>query len=515
MPIDPVQSLAASALRLETEGSAGLVKLLAGETVQATVVAALKNGGLRLALANILFQGDRAVPAANASPGTRPAQIDVPAVPGIRVGDTVRLTITETAPNIAVRIQPITPNSEPPPHATTIVVTAGGRRETEPGAQTPDPARLPQAGFSRPPATPVTPPLPTAPSAIDSVTLSPEAALALLATEPEADASSQPPTARPLSPEARAAVAEMIPRAAANQSSLAPLMAQAAALSESPSLATLPAPLRAAVEALAGHGGVDAAELDGESLRRAIERAGPFFESRLALSLPAPDATRSPLPAQGDMKGVLLALRGLLKDMLGGAPAGPPAGDRPMPPRRGLAPMGQPSATAPMPDDDPGSAAQRLAGAVDGALDRIRLQQAAALPDDGGRATGRPEAPTADRLLELPIRLPGETPVLGLSIGPDGQVPRPGEPRGWRMRLSLDLADTGRIDGLVAVRGRLTTVHLTAAQAETAVLLRENLPALSEALIAADLDLDVVDLREAAPTAPEHGRSGSFLDRRS
>ncbi|MFN8831484.1 MAG: flagellar hook-length control protein FliK [Labrys sp. (in: a-proteobacteria)] len=517
MPIDPVQSAAASALRLETEGAAGLVRLLAGESLQATVVAALRNGGLRLALVDILFQGDRAIkaPATGTPPPTaRPAQIDLPAIPGLRVGDTVRLTITETAPAIVVRIEPTTPDNGQAPTATTLVVGSASRRDAAGAAPLPpatggQPLASPQPGT----ASVTVRDVPTIPVR-DSITLSPEAALALLASEGEPEVAAQASPTRIMSAEARSALAAMIPRAAAHQTSLAPLFAQATALVEDPVFKTMPAPVRTAIETLAREGGIEPATLDAATLRQAIERAGPFFEAGLA-SLAVPGQGQNPASTHGDLKGMLLALRGLLRDVLGQAAPEPASGDRPAPPRRGLPPLGQPA--SPLPDmiEDPATATRRLAGAVDGALDRIRLQQAAALPDDPGRGPTRPDAMPVDRLLELPLRLPGETPILGLSVGPDGRAQKPGEPRGWRMRLSLDLADTGRIDGLVAVRGRLTTVHLSASRPETAALLRDHLPALRDALIAADLDVEGLDLSEATPPAPEPVRSGSFLDRRS
>ena len=665
MALEPIQPLAASATRLETEGAETLARLATGASAEATVVAALRNGGVRLALLESLFEGaphtrsrstidpgriatatptpppidegpatvrggrlssvpaietpasgltpqrePRPVPtpslptpaappptqrsanlpaagnlaapmppdpatgeAAAPSPASRgpmaPRQIfvDLPVAAGLKVGDTVRLTVVDTTPHLSLRVDPTPAARSTPPQSVLPPQSLQGAAplqtarpslqpenaversiQTPTGAvPTPQAARasaaapllgtspmLPQgmpptdAGTTQRPlavffGAPTTAPLlsTAAPEAVhDSVTLSAAATGAMATAETDAPAPQSSP--RPtLSNAAREALSQLLPRAAAGQASLAPLLADAAALLRSPAGADLPKPLAEALARLVEDAPLDPQTLDAASLRRAVQDAGPFLEAKVASLASAPSiglttASMAQATLSGDLKALLFVLRAALQTFAGAPVEGssPPA-DRPPPPRRGAPPVGQRGIEPLLPDDpQPRQAARHLAGEVEAVLDRIRLQQAAALPEET-RPSTQTATGTPDRLVEIPLRLPGETPVMALSVGPDGRPVRPGEDRGWRMRLSLDFADVGRIDGLVSVRGRRTSITLHATDSNTRALLEHHLPELRDALLLADLDVEVIDLRDHPIPAGEPVRAGSFLDRRS
>jgi hypothetical protein len=665
MALEPIQPLAASATRLETEGAETLTRLATGASAEATVVAALRNGGVRLALLDLLFEGtppvrsssiadagrattaaqilppdntpatvrsgrlspspnldppaqpatpgrdarpasyatpttprapgeppapqmgaplqaggaaaapaqpDRAASKSTApSPATRPSLaarqvfVDLPVAAGLKVGDTVRLTVVDTTPHLALRVEPAptmrpalpqptsapNPASTAPPRAPPAagIVADVPTISAPPAAQTslaarpapaapnlgalptPGPAAaIPQQGttqrplavFFGPPVTPsVAAPVSAtaADSAHDSVTLSQDAARAIAAVQGEAPPT---PNTRPtLSMAAREALAQLLPRAAAGQASLAPLLADAQALLQSPAGAALPKPLAEALTRLVEQAPLDPKTLDAASLRRAVQDAGPFLEAKVASLAAAPAlgasvAGMASAALSGDLKAILFVLRAALQTFAGGPVEGSmPQPDRPPPPRRGAPPVGQHGVEPLLPEDpEPRQAARHLASEVEAVLDRIRLQQAAALPDDT-RPSTQIASGAPDRLVEIPLRLPGETPVMALSVGPDGRPTRPGEERGWHMRLSLDFADVGRIDGLVSVRGRRTSITLHATDGNTRALLENHLPELRDALVLADLDVEVIDLRDHPIPATEPVRTGSFLDRRS
>ena len=380
----------------------------------------------------------------------------------------------------------------------------------------------------------------------------PQAAAASSPTAAVAAPAGEPPVAPPAgpSPQARQALQAMVPEAVAGQVSRAPLLANAVAALAAPAASVMPGPLRQALAALVATA-LDPTDLTAPALRQAIAGSGTFQEAsilRLAAQLtgaPAlPDTKqagaaigRKPLAAlslpsdpalpaafdddvaalRADAKSVLLALRSVLQAMPGAQVAQPVpqnADSSPALPRLDALPAGQAASEA-----DPGLRAgpekmtQALLGATEGALDRVRLLQAASMPDN----PRQPDGPQRfDRLMELPLALPGgQMPVMSLAVGRDGRAANAAEAPAWRMRLSLDLPPSGPMHALVSLRGGRAGVTLWAEKSETADQFRAALPELRDALHVVDLDIDSLEVLTGAPPGNKPARVGKAVDRRS
>ena len=351
-----------------------------------------------------------------------------------------------------------------------------------------------------------------------------------------------------LSPSARQALQAMVPQAVAGQGSRAPLLANAAAILAGPAAALLPRPVRQALAELVA-AALDPTELTAPALRRAVATSGTFQEAsvlRLAGLLPQgapPGDPRETMPpgqrlpvtllppgeaalpdalAEGtqalrlDAKTLLLALASALQNPPADTLAQPSQGERPQPllPRLDAVPAGQPAAAADLDPREPATGiVQSLAGDTQAALDRVRLLQAASMPDN-------PKAPDGpqrfDRLVEIPLALPGgQMPIMSLAVGRDGKAARSGEPPAWRMRLSLDLPPAGPMHALVSLRGGRAGVTLWAEKSETADQFRAALPELRDALTVVDLDITTLDVFTGAPPGARPARAGKAVDRRS
>jgi hypothetical protein len=309
----------------------------------------------------------------------------------------------------------------------------------------------------------------------------------------------------------------MIPTAAAGQLSRAPLVANAVAILAGPAGGELPAAVRQTLTALVASA-IDPVTLDGRMLREAVARSGTFQESAIhRLAEAGPDASLGPDLAslKGDAKGAILALRSALEGIAGeAAPTIRPRPEPPALPQRGGA--GTPQQAVP-PSVDPAGwtpeAGRILHEGAEGALNRIRLLQSASLPDERGPTRA---GQGADGLVEVPVALAnGRMPVMSLAVGRERGSPREAgdAPAGWRMRLSLDLEETGPMHALVSLRGAKTGVTLWAERPETADLFRSSLQELRDALSVADLEIDMLDVRTGAPAMSQPIPPGSFLDR--
>ena len=368
---------------------------------------------------------------------------------------------------------------------------------------------------------------------------------------PQAGETAEPAAlpARPvLSSPARQALQAMVPQAVAGQGSRAPLLANAAAILAGPAAALLPRPVRQALAELVA-AALDPTELTAPALRHAVATSGTFQEAsvlRLAGLLPQgapPGDPREVLPpgqrlpalllppgeaalpdalAEGtqalrlDAKTLLLALASALQNPLADAPAQPQQGERPQQllPRLDAVPAGQPAAAADLDPREPAAGiVQSLAGDTQAALDRVRLLQAASMPDNAKA----PDGPQRfDRLVEIPLALPGgQMPIMSLAVGRDGKAAQSGEPPAWRMRLSLDLPPAGPMHALVSLRGGRAGVTLWAEKSETADQFRAALPDLRDALTVVDLDITALDVFTGAPPGARPARAGKAVDRRS
>jgi hypothetical protein len=333
---------------------------------------------------------------------------------------------------------------------------------------------------------------------------------------------SQPPGPSP----ARLALAQAVARASAGQSEFGPVFAGAARLAEPDLFATLPPSLRQTV-ALILNLRLDEAALSqppeqaGEALSRAVSLAGLAHEARLA--------TGMPLQAQlagGDLKSALMQLLGVAT-ALRSAPAddAPPPRQILMavepvqpgspPPHRDASPRGQPPVDIAMeaPGVDIPEIAATLARQAEGALDRMRLLQAASLPDvkPQGELAANPQQRWH---VELPMALPdGRTQMLPLRI--EREAPRraatQGQAPGWRVQFALDGEPMGAIQAIVTWRMRQIGVSIFAERPATREALRAEASRLRRNLDRSGVEGIEIDI--AAGSAPERKpATGRLLD---
>lgn len=285
-------------------------------------------------------------------------------------------------------------------------------------------------------------------------------------------------------------------QAAARQTNVAPLLAQAAATLVAPAAAALPLPvLEALARVMASRIDLNRAPPDGKMLREALLRAGT-----LEAGPRQPD----------DMRTVLLALRGTLASFLGGkVDAVAPVAHRPPPPMAGEPPRAPPpTPAAPAPDLSPEETAKQLLGHTDGALARTKLLQLASSPPDA-RAPGPATGP--ELRFEIPMLLGAETGVLQLLVQRDGRhKPNPSE-RGWRMRFAMRFSATGEVGADIALLGRAANISIWAAEPATADALEVMLPELAPALARHGLDVAGLRVRRGPPPRPPQA-PGQLLD---
>lgn len=288
------------------------------------------------------------------------------------------------------------------------------------------------------------------------------------------------------------------------QDGLGPVFAAAMALASRPDLPPL---LARALDALLEHvvgseGGPSAGEL-----RRAVMASGLFHESRLAAGLPA-----------ADLKAVLLMLRAMLAGM--GAPLEPSAeadpGRRfaPPPPRRGARPGAQPAAQAPTVPADVLPA--HLAEAVDRALARVFLHQAASLPDGTSAETVEDAGAPRSLVLEIPIAGPAGPSIAGIRIerDPPGRSGRdgrdePGEPV-FRVEMAFAVEPLGPLTARVGLLPKnRVIVGIWCASEDALARLDLETEALRAALVAGGLDVGGVDLHVGLPPEPRPSPYGA------
>ena len=510
MAIDPVLASAASSsamLQPSSEAGAALGALRAGDRLDAVVLAKLDAGAVRLQLLGVL--------------------LDIVAPMPLKVGDALNLTILKPGPELAISVAPIVTEDVPGQTGATSRVSEASQQDSPRAASAVSTAGAGTTNQS----TPSVGEFPDVPAFPVRVELSTDGLRAMV-QEAEQPLMAQPADAAgldrartnpaPLSAEARAAVAEMVPQAAVNQQGRAPLIANAIATLANPAGEQLPLPVRQTLLALIATA-IDPRGLDGTKLRQAVESSGTFQESALlkvAGVVPADLKGRNSSPQNGsdprqDAKALLASLGAALKASVG-TKAMPAASDTAVPPplpQRGGALAGQDAVEATISGKTPPEeAARTLLSSSEAALNRTRLLQAASLPADP-----RPSEPTqrADRLVEIPIALPGgHVPVISLAIGGDGRGAGAGEEQArWRMRLALDLEPAGPIHALISLRGEQAGVTLWAERPETAETFRQAIGELRDALTVADLDIETLEVRDGAPPQAAHARSGAFLDR--
>jgi hypothetical protein len=352
----------------------------------------------------------------------------------------------------------------------------------------------------------------------------------------QATAPAQPPHATPAAPPAppaqrlnaapQLALSQAVARASASQLEMGPLFAVASQLAEPATLALLPPQMRQQVAHLLNLRLEETALSQpspqaGKALSEAVARSGVTYEARLATGAPPQTAT-----VGADLKSVLMQLLGVANSL-----KSPPADDAPPargmppavdpvqpaspPPHRDAAPRGQP------PTDMPASfqgaemqeAVATLARQAEGALERVRLLQAASLPD--AKPQGEIAANQQQRWhFELPMALSdGRTQILPLRIEREAarRQAMQGESPGWRVHFALDGEPLGAIQAVVTWRMRQIGVSIFAARADTREALRAQAGDLRRGLDRAGIEGVEIDI--AAGRAPEpKPATGRLLD---
>jgi len=312
----------------------------------------------------------------------------------------------------------------------------------------------------------------------------------------------------PLAP-ATESIADAVQAAASRQGGLGPLLAD---LEQAVRTEALPQPLGAvAARLLAAR--LPYADVSAAALRQALASSGLFLEASLAGGLPSAATTASGF----DLKAALLVLRQMLQAWVGSEPQAATTAlaalaNAPPPPYRGAPPSAQPSARASLPAyAAPGAVAQRLLAETDAALARHTLLQVASLPesDAGSHAT----AQAAQWAFELPLASGQGSPIAQFEITRDGHAASDASFT-WRVRFSVNVEPLGPIHALVALAGARAAVTLWAEREASAAHLRADGGALAEALRAAALDPRDIQFRVGAPAAPPPA-AGRFLDRAS
>jgi hypothetical protein len=323
---------------------------------------------------------------------------------------------------------------------------------------------------------------------------------------PTADAAAPVPTP------AAAALSAMLGEAAAQQDSLAPLIANLAVAAASPNLADA---ARATVgQLLAVLTPLDS-EATGGALRLAAQTSGLFLEAGLAATLLSAGQA-SPAPAQ-DVKALLLTLIANLQAPDQGETAAAAralvatSAERPAPPVAGALTAGQaatgPTLTAQTPAD---VMARALWQQAEAALARVQLSQAASLSKPG----------EAQRwAFETPIVTPDGTGVAQFQISRDGGGGGAGAPGGdaapaWRARFSVDAAPSGPVHAAIVLSGGRLRVTLMAADDAARAALAAGQDELARRLAGEDGGEVAIRVLGGAPE-PAAPPPGQFVDRQS
>ncbi|MDH3580309.1 MAG: flagellar hook-length control protein FliK [Hyphomicrobiales bacterium] len=326
----------------------------------------------------------------------------------------------------------------------------------------------------------------------------------------------QPPqlavVATPFSP-AQQTIALTAQAAVGKQDSIATLFASLAGLGGK--LGNLPASVQQpALAALAARLNLNSQPLNGQTLKQAVLRSGIFFESLAAKGGAASRPGNGSGIFQGDLKAILLTLKGSLENWLGSdtSPA-THAGQRPAPPTRGALPHAQRPGAQMLPDAiSPTQTGKALLTQTEAALARMRLAQIASLPDSSGLQRTGGSSALAEWNLEIPLILGSELSVAQFQISRDGKPRSRRETRGWQVRFSVDFGDTGPVNAQVTLRAGIVGVNLWAEREETAVMLKDQLDVLGEALEAIGLKPGRLYCRHGAPAEPNRP-VGTFMDR--
>jgi hypothetical protein len=233
-----------------------------------------------------------------------------------------------------------------------------------------------------------------------------------------------------------------------------------------------------------------------EGLETAIMQSGLFLESGLGKNLPPAMLARLPLQ---DLKALLLAVRSLAADPSGvrsGTSAFPAPGGSPLPMLRG--------ALLPLTDAAPSLAsiantadqADELLRQASGALARLTATQ---LINVSGQGTAF--------LIEIPVRQDNDARLLRFRFERQAEETS-GRQGGWSVEVVLSLRHGEAVHARVAFNAGRIAVHLRSDSAAVVERLKALRPSLTEALLAAGLDVEQVACLHGLPAAdPGHSRA--------
>ena len=263
-----------------------------------------------------------------------------------------------------------------------------------------------------------------------------------------------------------------------------------------------PAVAQAASQLLAQRLPLDRTPPTAAALKTAVLQSGVLLDP------PARGATAP------DTRTALIQLRSALLNWAGSA-VDPIAsvGPRSPPPTRGAPPRAPlpPNPASPEGDGAPRETARNLLSQTEGALARIKLLQLTSQGND--QRLGAATAP-AEWNLELPLLVGRELAMAQIQIGRDGREQKSGREPSWRLRFALRLSAIGEVGAHVALTGRRTSVALWAEDPETASVLEEMLPELSQALGARGLEAGALSIRRGTPQAVASA-PGHLMDART
>ena len=171
-----------------------------------------------------------------------------------------------------------------------------------------------------------------------------------------------------------------------------------------------------------------------------------------------------------------------------------------------------------------------IARAVEGAVERLKLMQMASMPDHPEIRVTDDRAQPMRLALSIPLATQGpdrpHTAVMGLIVEHRPQTlettpyetEKEGggdtEPFPWKVRVALDLEETGPVQAEIALRGQSVAVTLWAERTSMAALARDEIGALHEALTGAAFDVVKLEVKDGRPQGKPM-RTGPLLDRRT
>lgn len=255
-----------------------------------------------------------------------------------------------------------------------------------------------------------------------------------------------------------------------------------------------------------------------ETLREAVARSGLFLEAGLAANPPG----ATPI---ADLKAALLALRAAFAGEAPGPQPARPNLEAPAP--RAADALARPPART---EASTSAIATDLPKIVEGALERVKLLQFASLPSHPDIAVSDERAQGLRLALSLPLAVRGpdqpQTAAIGIVIqhqpqalpvtpfAEQGESTSPEEGFPWKVRLALDLEETGPIQAEIALRGQAIAVTLWAERRETAARARAGIGSLNDALREAAFEVTRLEIKDGRPMG-QNPPPILALDRRS